>query len=129
MTEEKKPRKRLTLTDMIEVVDELYVATLPEEEQEGLGYCSVLLQKEKGESDDDSEYIAVLMTHDKDGNQEEVCRAVSGDNYEAAVARLLADVTKLLEDHKKKLLAELDSVVDRHKRTIRSARTFNRKKE
>jgi hypothetical protein len=118
-----KKRHRLTTTDVVNAIDEMYRATLSEKERAEYGYCSVMLQR-KGLSS--AEVYAVdlyrSIARDQSEGLEHILSASSVKDFDSALKLLLEKVKVYLEDHKRSLLSDIDYVVAKHRGALRVAR-------
>ena len=125
---EENKKRRLTMTSMIEAIDDIFVSTMDRPEEEELGYSVVQLTRLPSAGGDSSfTYQAKLMLDLPDA-YEPVITTTSNVGFEEALAEMLKVAASKLEEHKKKILENLDSQLSRHKSAIRGARSRTRSK-
>lgn len=117
--ETKVIRPRLTITAILEAVEDMYLSTLPENDQDQV---DLFFDLRKSTGIHSKNYQVRLFRHVGDQDVVEVLGGSSQTSYENAAAELLEKVRDLLELRKKEILAALSSVSDRHRATIRGAR-------
>lgn len=116
------------MTSMIEAIDDIFVSTLDRSEEEELGYSVVQLTRlPSGGEDYSFTYQAKLMLDLPDA-YEPAITTTSNVGFEEALAEMLKVATSKLEEHKKKIVENLESQLSRHKGTIRGARSRSRSK-
>lgn len=124
--ETKVSRPRLTVTAILEAIEDIYISTLPENDQDQV---TPFFDFRKNISATKTSY-SVRLFHYMDGEEPvETLEGTSEQNYELAASMLLEKVRDLLELRKKEILAALSSVSDRHRATIRGARKKAKTKE
>lgn len=119
MSDEKKTRQRLTITAMYDAIMDIDVTLVgvPAEHR------SIELERD---DEDGNKYVATLQ-RGPDGTVIETAK--SEEDFEDAVARLLTRQREKFEEHRKKLLGGLDSVLERHHGALRGARSKIRDKK
>ena len=124
--DKKKTRQRLTVTSMYEAIYDIETMLHPEG---NFSMRTVALTTNK--TTEGTIYVASLF-RGMAGSDEEpvyVTHAESPVDFEDAVARLLTQVKEQFEEHRKKLLGGLDSVLERHHGALRGARSKLREKQ
>lgn len=126
MTEEKKTRQRLTMTAMYEAICDLHNAMLPPEKRQAQDPPAVTFTRKPG-----GPFIVGLFARTAEepfSATDLIAEAEHPDGVEEAAAALLEKMRDRFEEHRKKLLGGLDSVLARHHGALRGARSKIREK-
>ena len=115
----KKTRQRLTTTMMICAINDMFLASYTERQREELVNCSVVMQQ-KAEN-----YRVLLFKNYGDAISEPECvyDVSSLTDFEEALGILLNEVEQALDRHKKHLLSDVNTVMDRHRGALKGARS------
>lgn len=126
-TKERVSRPRLTVTAMLDAIEDIYLSTLPENDQDQVElYVDLHKKRIAGKMN----YQATLFkVHGQDDEATRVLEETSEIGYENCIAQLLEKTKDLLELRKKEILASLSSVSDKHRAIIRGARKKTKTKE
>ena len=126
-TKERTSRPRLTVTAMLDALEDIYLSTLPENDQDQVEVYMDLYKKQVAGKL--TYHASLFKVHDQDVEATRVLEELSEVSYEHCIAQLLEKAKDLLEIRKKEILASLSSVSDRHRATIRGARKKTKNKE
>jgi len=108
------------MTVMMDAIEEMWLASLGPELSEPLSLAFHLMTKRRiVEGVEVREWRAIL---NEENNGEDVLTSTSSMHYEEAVALMFQDMTIRFEEHKKKLLENLDAISARHRGTLRAAK-------
>lgn len=127
--ETKKKRQRLTLTAIIQALNDMCIATFKTEEQDELVECSVVMQRKMMKSASGGGmrpgYCVMLFRNFEDNLAEPDCLydVISPESFEDALNLLLKEVEQALVLHKKMLSHEVDSIMDLHRGALKGARS------
>lgn len=124
--EEKKTRQRLTVTAMYQAIYDIEQALGPSGNYSMRTISLTTTKKAAGLM-----YVATLYRGMEGSDEKPVCVAAAESlvDFEEAVAQLLTQVRDRFEEHRKKLLAGIDAVLDKHHGALRGARSKIREKK
>lgn len=113
-----KKRTKLTVTAMVNAISEIYLASLGEDAKL-YNACTVSLNRNYA-----GHYAVDLLTNRAGADGQELVNSTEHEeSYEAALALLLEYVERLLEEKKRRMLADVVAVADKYKTVLTGART------
>lgn len=118
------------MTAMYHAINDLFFASLEENERENYRDCR-LLSWQKDNNGGDSIYVVSLFKQHEvvDAEPEHEEDGESTEGIEEATAVLLSKMKERFDSRRKAMLAEMDSVLSRHDGALRGARSKIREKK
>ena len=125
-----KTRQRLTMTAMYDAINDLFFATLPQEQRVKYALCTISVGAKPVQADGEITYVAGLFCRGHDSPESTlVIDAEHPSGVEEATAALLGKVRERFEVRKKELLSDLDAVTQLHGGALRGARSKIRERK